>query len=82
MRIIILSLLLTGCANSSYSAGDFAMTFLQAKAASSSTRDAVARGYSSQYANPTTVYQQEQFMNRAQNMYMYGDLTQGTGANQ
>ena len=80
--ILITLLLTTGCANSpsKYSAGDFVMMFLAAKANSTSTRDAYNRGLSGGYQNPVTVYQQEQFMNRAQTQSIYNDLMYGAGA--
>jgi hypothetical protein len=69
--ILITCLLSTGCANSPYSAGDFAMAFLRAKANSNSTQNAYNVGLSSsqptrnmsvinqidlQNANPTMPY--------------------------
>jgi hypothetical protein len=80
--LLITALILTGCATSGggYTAGDYLMMFLQAKANSSGTRDAYNRGLSAQYSNPMTVYQQEKFMDRQQNMFKYMDQNYGAGA--
>jgi hypothetical protein len=80
--LILTALVLTGCATTGggYTAGDYLMMFLQAKANSSLGRDSYNRGLSSQYPNPMTVYQQEQFMNRQQNMFKYMDQNYGAGA--
>jgi hypothetical protein len=77
--IIITLLLTTGCASNPMM-GQLAMAFLQAKAASGSTAAAVNRGYGSAYADPMTVYNQNQFFNRQQQLYMYNDKNYGAGA--
>jgi hypothetical protein len=74
--IILISLvaMLSGCANSPYSAGDFAMAFLRAKANSNSTQNAYNRGLSAQYPDANTAYQQNQFTNFGYNQALINQI--------
>jgi hypothetical protein len=66
--------MLSGCANSPYSAGDFAMAFLRAKANSNSTQNAYNRGFQAQYPDANTAYQQNQFTNFGYNQALINQI--------
>jgi hypothetical protein len=74
LLIISLVATLSGCANSPYSAGDFAMAFLRAKANSNSTQNAVNVGMSGGQPDAHTAYQQNQFRNFGYNQALINQI--------